>query len=327
VWCAASVVSHTSRRQVASLRRHLLPELRRAVAEMERALAAPAAAGGADPGAGPAPSAAVRAAKQELGPEFVESLARGLAVLAAFDGAPGPGRSLSALAEATGLPRATVRRSLITLRHLGYVADDGRLFRPEPRVLELGFAHLAGLPLARIARPHLARLVDRVHESASMAVLVGDEIQYAARVPTVRITSVDITVGSRFPAYATAMGRVLLAGLPPRERAARLGARPLPALTRHTVTAPERLLALLEETARDGYALVDEELEDGLRALAVPVRDRDGRVVAAVNVSSHTGRGPASDAVAAMLPPLREAAAAIDDDLRVVGRFTRPRVL
>jgi IclR family pca regulon transcriptional regulator len=327
VACAASVVSHTSRHTVDSLRRTFLPRLRRAVAELERALAAPPAVPEPEPVAPPA-AARARAAKRELGPGFVESLARGLSVLAAFDGpiqGPGGGRSLSSLAEATGLARATVRRSLITLQHLGYVAAEDGLFRPCPRVLELGFARLSGLALPDIARPHLVSLVGRVRDSASMSVLVGDDIQYAARVPTVRIMSVDITVGTRFPAYATSMGRVLLAGLPAEERADRLGRAALTPLTPHTVTDRARLAALLDRVAEQGYALVDEELEEGLRSLAVPVRDRAGRVVAAINVSMHASRRTAAQAVAEVLGPLREAAAAVESEVRVAGRYARVR--
>ncbi|WTY93136.1 helix-turn-helix domain-containing protein [Sphaerisporangium sp. NBC_01403] len=264
-----------------------------------------------------------RTSKRELGSEFVESLARGLRVLAAFEEAGVP---LSGLAEATGLARATVRRSLLTLVHLGYVAVEGSLFRPAPRVLDLGFACLSRLTLPQIARPHLSWLVERVHDSASMAVLAGDDIQYVARVPAVpavRIMSVDITPGTRFPAYATSMGRVLLAGLPPAGRAASLARADLRRLTRHTVTSAERLATLVDQVARDGYALVDQELEEGLRSVAVPVRDRGGEVVAAVSVSMHAGRGTTGQARENVLPPLREAAARIEDDLHVAGRFTR----
>ncbi|RBM06289.1 IclR family transcriptional regulator C-terminal domain-containing protein [Streptomyces sp. PT12] len=340
--CAASVVSHTSRHSLASLRRELLPPLRRAVAAMEATLAAPPppAAPEAPPEAPPesaagsaswAVAARLRAAKHELGAGFVESLARGLAVLASFDAAR-PACTLGELARATGLARATVRRSLITLEHAGYVArtgtaGSGEVFRPLPRVLELGYADLSGLTLPRIAGPHLARLVERVHESASLAVLAGDDIRYAARVPTVRIMSVDIAVGTRFPAYATSMGRVLLADLPTEERAARLRDMEPRPLTRHTVTDRAELAAVLDRVAREGHALVDGELEEGLRSLAVPVRDRASRAVAAVNVSTHAGRRTAAEASAALLPPLRDAAAAITADLRVASRFAPVRPL
>ncbi|GAA3805669.1 IclR family transcriptional regulator C-terminal domain-containing protein [Sphaerisporangium flaviroseum] len=322
--CAAGVVSHTSRHSAASLRDAVLPPLRRTVAAMEDALAS-AVPAPVPPSAVPAASQA-RTSKRELGPEFVESLARGLGVLTAFEETPRAGRggaTLSALTEATGLSRAAVRRSLTTLCRLGYVAEEGKLFGLTPRLLELGFARLSTQTLPQIAQPHLTWLARRVGDSASMAVLAGDDIQYVARVPMVRIMSVDITPGTRFPAYATSMGRVLLAGLPPDRRAASLARTDPRPLTRHTVTSPERLAALVEEAGREGYALVDQELEEGLRSAAVPVRDRTGSVVAAVNVSMHAGRGTAEQARESVLPSLREAAARIEEDLRVAGRFAR----
>lgn len=311
VVCAVSVVSHTSRHDTTSLRKEMLPRLRETVAVMERALAASPAA---------EPVSTPQTPVTGSGPEFVESLARGLAVLTAFTTA---GMSLSALAEATGLARATVRRALITLTHLGYVAAEGRLFRLTPRVLDLGYACLARLTLPRIAQPHLARLAGEVHDSASMAILTGDDIRYVARVPTERIMSVDITVGTRFPAYATSMGRVLLAGLSDADRSAYLARADLRPLTRRTVTSPARLSALLDRTARDGYALVDQELEEGLRSVAVPVRDRGGGVVAAVNVSTHAHRQAADQTRVTVLPALREAAARIERDLHIASRFAR----
>ncbi|MFJ5801973.1 IclR family transcriptional regulator domain-containing protein [Streptomyces decoyicus] len=328
--CALSVVSHTSRLSAAELPDAVLPRLRETVSAMEYALTLPREAASV-PDTAPGPSHPahatwMRASKQELGPEFVESMARGLITLTAF----GAGRAelpLTAVAEATGLARATARRALITLEHLGYLATDGKLFRPTPKVLELGFAHLSGLTLPAIAQPHLVALVERVHDSASMAVLSGDDIQYVARVPTVRIMSVNITLGTRFPAYPTSMGRVLLAGLTPAELSARLALTDLAPLTRHTVTDPGRLLALLEEVRSHGYALVDEELEEGLRSLAVPVRDRTGRVVSAVNVSTHAGRCTADEARERLLPALRTTAAAIEADLWVAGRYARIPVL
>ncbi|MEW9518274.1 IclR family transcriptional regulator domain-containing protein [Streptomyces tubercidicus] len=317
--CAVSVVSHTSRHTAESLREEILPRLRETVAIMEHELAqAPsarpqAAAGIADWTAG---------AKQERGPEFVESLARGLSVLTAF----GEGRAelpLSAIAEATGLPRATARRALITLEHLGYIAAQGASFRPTPQVLALGYPPLSRLTLAQIAQPHLADLVDEVSDSASLAVLTGDDIQYTARVASGRIMSVDITVGTRLPAYATAMGRVLLAGLPAEERSARLAHAALQPLTRHTVTSRAELASLLERVGREGHALVDEELEEGLRSIGVPVHDRDGQVVAAVNVALHTGRRTTAECRTVVLPALRTAAARIEADLHTAGRYAR----
>ncbi|MER8044410.1 IclR family transcriptional regulator C-terminal domain-containing protein [Streptomyces sp. NPDC094032] len=317
--CVLSVVSHTSRHDAGSLPEVLLPRLRDTAAVMERALReAPTAAP-------PAPTGLASwtgASKQELGREFVESLARGLTVLTAF----GEGREtlpLTAVAEATGLARATARRALITLEHLGCVAVDGRAFRLTPRVLSLGFPPLSRTTLTRIAQPHLAELAARVRESTSLAVLAGDEVQYTGRVETSRIMNVHITIGTRFPAYATSMGRVLLAGLAPEERAERLGRTEPAALTPYTVTGRAELGALLEEVGRQGYALVDEELEVGLRSIAMPVRDRAGRVVAAVNVALHSARRSRAECVAEVLPELAVTIGAIEADLHVTERFAR----
>ncbi|WP_329126523.1 IclR family transcriptional regulator domain-containing protein [Streptomyces sp. NBC_01465] len=312
--CAVSVVSHTSRHTLQSLKEAVLPRLREVRTELEAALAAPRTEA--------APAAAVDltlAVKREVGPGFLQSLARGLAVLVALGGDRGEGMTLSGLAEATGLARATVRRSLLTLEQLGQVACEGRQFRLAPRVLELGCARLSELTLPEIAGPHLTALVGRVHESASLVVLDGTDIRYVARVPTVRIMSVSITVGTRFPAYATSMGRVLLAGLAPGERPELPDV--LPALTRHTVTSPQELDSIVDRVAADGFALVDEELEEGLRSLAVPVRDARGRVVAALNVAQHAGRGTAEEARNALLPALREAAELIEADLRALRSY------
>ncbi|WP_254645859.1 IclR family transcriptional regulator domain-containing protein [Streptomyces malaysiensis] len=230
-------------------------------------------------------------------------------------GGLGGGMTLTAVAEATGLARATARRSLLTLVELGYAEADGRTFRPLPRVLELGYAPLAELGFTDIAQPHMRELVRTVHESASLAVLDGGDIRYIARVPTVRIMSVNITIGTRFPAYATSMGRVLLAGLDTDARAAHLAdVRPRP-LTRHTVTSVPELARVVERAAAEGHALVDQELEEGLRSLAVPVRDARGRVMAALNVATHAGRGTAESVRGELLPALRATAARIEADL------------
>ncbi|WAP58844.1 IclR family transcriptional regulator domain-containing protein [Streptomyces sp. S465] len=260
--------------------------------------------GEAGPGRGPADGARGRA-----------DGARGRADAGPYGGARRGGMTLSAVAEATGLARATARRSLLTLVERGYAEADGRVFRPLPRVLELGYAPLADLGFTEIAQPHMRELVRTVHESASLAVLDGGDIRYIARVPTVRIMSVNITIGTRFPAYATSMGRVLLAGLDADARAAHLaGVEPRP-LTRHTVTSVPELARVVERAAADGYALVDQELEEGLRSLAVPVRDARGRVVAALNVATHAGRGAAESVRRDLLPALCAAAARIEADL------------
>ncbi|WP_254705685.1 IclR family transcriptional regulator domain-containing protein [Streptomyces vilmorinianum] len=281
---------------------------------------------GSESGSGSEPSPGLadwtHASKQELGRGFVESLARGLTVLTAF-GENRAALPLSAVADATGLARATARRALITLEHLGYVGAEGRLFRLTPKVLALGFPHLSRMSLPQIAAPHLAELSRSVHDSASLAVLAGEDIRYTARVATRRIMSVHITVGTRFPAHATSMGRVMLAGLPPEARAAWLAGIEPQALTPHTVTSRAELAALLEQVREQGYALVDEELEQGLRSIAVPVRDRAGAVVAAVNVAMHSSRRSVEECVGEVLPELRATVSRIEEDLRTAGRFAR----
>lgn len=233
------------------------------------------------------PDAAAGPGSPAPGDQFVQSLARGLSVITAFD-ADHPSMTLSDIAGRTGLTRATARRFLHTLVELGYVRFDGKWFTLTPQVLRLGTAYLSGLGLPQIAQPHLEQLSARLGESTSAAVLDGDEIVYVARVATRRIMTVGITVGTRFPAYATSMGRVLLAGLPPEELEAHLARTDLAALTGHTVVEPDRLRAELDRVRAQGWALVDQELEAGLRSVAAPLRDRDGEVVAAINVSTST---------------------------------------
>ncbi|MET7539507.1 IclR family transcriptional regulator C-terminal domain-containing protein [Streptomyces sp. NPDC005349] len=324
VACVVSVVSHTSRHTAASLREAMLGRLRDAVTEMEEALRGPVPDAPAPTGPdATGPDAAWAAeAKQRLGRDFVESLARGLAVLTVF----GPGRAelnLTGIAAATGLARATARRALITLEHLGYVASRGRGFRLTPRVLALGFPPLSHLTLAEIATPHMRALSAELHDSVSLTVLDGDDIRYTARVATSRVMSVNISVGTRFPAFATSMGRVLLAGLAPAERAAFLARADLAPLTPRTVTGADRLGALLDDVRHQGHALVDGELEEGLRSVAVPVRDLAGQVVAAVNVATHSSRRELARVTDEVLPALLATASRIEADLHVAGRFAR----
>jgi IclR family transcriptional regulator, pca regulon regulatory protein len=243
--------------------------------------------------------------------EHVRSLERGLAVIKAFD-AEHPSQSLSDVARRTGLTRAAARRFLLTLAELGYVRTDGKLFALTPRVLELGFAYLSSLSLSEIAAPHLEALVREVRESASVSVLDGSEVVYVARVPTSRIMTVAITIGSRLPAFATSMGRVLLAALPADERERRLAALPAHPLTERTITDPADLARELDAVREAGYCVVDQELELGLRSISVPVQDRTGAVVAAANVSTRAG---SRDVVREVLPALRACAAAISADL------------
>jgi IclR family transcriptional regulator, pca regulon regulatory protein len=335
VVCALSVVSHTSRHTAESLRDHALPRMQETAQAMEAALAKAGPHGDPrSPRAGresacdhahsyrlTTPASGIDDAKQDLGPQYLRSLARGLAVLTALGGRRG-GMPLSAVADAAELPRATARRALITLHQEGYVGHpdpEGRLFAPLPTVLELGYARILSRGAEDLVRPHLTRLTRQVHESASVAVLCGPDISYVARVATSRIMQVVITVGTRFPAYATSMGRVLLAALPEPERKARIAATRLEPLTRFTVTDPDALAEILSGVAENGYALVDQELEEGLRSMAVPLRDCHSRVVAALNVSMHAGRDDPQHAREAILPAMMETAARISDDLAAMG--------
>jgi IclR family pca regulon transcriptional regulator len=251
----------------------------------------------------------------DRGEHFVQSLERGLAVIRAF-GSEDPELTLSDVARRTGLTRAAARRFLLTLADLGYVRSDGRHFALTPRVLELGYAYLSSLSLPEIAEPHLERLAAEIHESSSVSVLDGDDIVYVGRVPTSRIMRVSINVGTRFPAYATSMGRVLLASLPDAELEAYLARAQLRPLTPKALATPAALRAELQRIRAQGWALVDQELEEGLRSVAAPIRGRDGRVVAAVNVSTHASRTTKEAVRKQLLPPLLQTATRIEADLR-----------
>ena len=256
---------------------------------------------------------------------FVQSLERGLAVIRAFD-ADNSELTLSEVARATGLTRAATRRFLLTLVDLGYVRTDGRLFTLSPRVLELGYAFLSSMTLPEVAQPHLERLAAQVHESTSVSVLDDESVVYVARVATSRIMTVTINVGTRFPAYATSMGRVLLAGLRPQDLDAYFGRADLRAFTQRTLSTPDKLRAAVERVRNQGWAIVDQELEEGLRAVAAPVRDRSGRVVAAINVSTHSTRTSLGQMRRDLLPPLLATAARIEADLELAqgGGGSRP---
>jgi IclR family transcriptional regulator, pca regulon regulatory protein len=252
-------------------------------------------------------------------PDFVQSLERGLAVIRAFDRGR-PELTLSEVATATGVTRAAARRFLLTLAELGYVRSDGRFFSLSPRVLELGYAYLSSLSLPEVAEPHLEALVAEVNESSSVSVLDGSEIVYVARVPVSRIMTVAISVGTRFPAYATSMGRVLLAGLPEAALDGYLERVALQRLTAKTVGSAKALRSELQRVRTQGWSIVDQELEEGLRAAAAPIRDRSGRTVAAVNVSAHASRTSLESMRRDIVPPLLAAAARISADLPANGR-------
>jgi IclR family pca regulon transcriptional regulator len=242
-------------------------------------------------------------------PNFMASLARGLAVIRAFT-QQRRNLTIAQLSQRTAIPRAAVRRCLYTLTALGYVAtDDGRSYALRPRILALGHAFLSSTPLVYAVQPLLEQITSLLHESSSMAVLEGDDILYIARSSTTtRLLSIELGIGSRLPAYCTSMGRVLLAGLAASALDAYLARVALVKLTGRTVATADELKRALQAVRRDGYCIVDQELEIGLRSIAVPVVDRAGHTVAAINVGTQSSRVPVSEMEARFLPPLRAAA-------------------
>lgn len=245
---------------------------------------------------------------------FIASLARGLSVIRAF----GPQRrsmTLSEVAVQADITRAGARRILLTLHRLGYVTVDGRRFRLTPKILDLGYSFLSSLDIWEFAEPIMERLVETVHESCSASVLDGDDIVYVLRVPTHRIMSINLGIGTRLPAYATSMGRVLLATLSDTELANYLERTSRPPLTPFTVTGGDELRGIIGEVRRARWCLVDQELEEGLRSIAVPLTNGKGRVVAALNISAHASRVSAAQLVSDLLPHLQDAQRQIDTGL------------
>jgi IclR family transcriptional regulator, pca regulon regulatory protein len=254
------------------------------------------------------PASALRAFAGD--PNFMASLARGLAVIRAFT-QQRRHLTIAQLSQRTGIPRAAVRRCLYTLSKLGYIAtdDDGRAYVLRPSILALGHAYLSSTPLANAVQPLLDRITRELHESSSMAVLEGDDILYIARSSTnARVMSIDLGIGSRLPAYCTSMGRVLLAGLPQPELKAYLARAKLTRLTNKTVATADELVNVLKSVRRNGHAVVDQELELGLRSIAVPVSDHDGRPVAAINIGTQSSRVSIAEMESRFLPLLRAAA-------------------
>ncbi|MGO9962652.1 MAG: IclR family transcriptional regulator C-terminal domain-containing protein [Acidimicrobiales bacterium] len=245
----------------------------------------------------------------------MQSLARGLSVIRAFS-AERPEMTLAEVARQTGMTRATVRRLLFTLEALGYAKFDGKRFSLTPAVLDIGYAYLSSLDLASIAQPEMEALVDRTHESTSAAVLDGAEIVYVVRVPTKRIMTISLGLGSRLPAHATSMGRVLLADLSIDQLDAHLPQGPWPSFTAQTIVDRETLIIELQRVRDDGWALVDQELEEGVRSVAAPLRDRSGKTVAALNISSHAGRIDKGVLLNEFLPDLMQTAERINERLR-----------
>ncbi|PAU62779.1 IclR family transcriptional regulator [Pseudomonas sp. PIC25] len=237
-------------------------------------------------------------------PNFMTSLARGLAVIHAFQERKRH-LTIAQISHRTEIPRAAVRRCLHTLMKLGYVTTDGRSYSLLPKVLTLGHAYLSSTPLAVTAQPILDRLSEQLHEAFSMATLEGDEILYIARSATPqRLISVDLSVGSRLPAYCTSMGRILLAALDDAALDDYLSHADLQVKTSRTLHTPEALRASIEDIRRQGWVIIDQELEVGLRSLAVPVRDSSGQVLAALNVGTHAGRVSRQELENRFLPAL-----------------------
>jgi IclR family transcriptional regulator, pca regulon regulatory protein len=251
--------------------------------------------------------------REETGPDFVEALARGLDVIKAFR--PGrPTMTLSEVAAEAGLARPTARRFLITLQDLGYVRARAGGFSLTPRVLELGTSYVESLGLWDVARPHMEALVARTNESTSIAQLDGSDIVYVARVAVPKIVTLSVTIGTRFPALQTSLGKVLLAALSDDEvdavlaERSRSGIRPV-----WNPSRTERTAALREVRAR-GWGLADEELAPGIRSIAAPLRDGAGAVIAALNVNAHAGETSLEKLTTEHLPALLAAAAAVSAD-------------
>jgi IclR family pca regulon transcriptional regulator len=264
------------------------PAIRRAAARP------PGAAPGPDPYAGD--------------PNFMASLARGLQVIRAFSEFRS-NLTISQVSQATGIPRAAARRCLYTLKVLGYVDEVDRRFSLRPQVLTLGHAYLSSTPLAVVAQPYLDAVSQTVHESCSAAILDGDDIVYICRSAEKRILSISLLVGTRLPAYCTALGQVLLAQLPSEELEAYLARVKLVGRTDNTITSVTKLRKVIAQVRKADFALLDQELEVGLRSIAVPVRDARGSVVAAINVGTHASRFSLAELESRCLPPLRQCAA------------------
>jgi IclR family pca regulon transcriptional regulator len=253
-------------------------------------------------------------ATYEGNPDFVLSLARGLTVIEAFQDQQN-GVTVADVAARTGLSRAAVRRLLITLEMLGYASHTGPVYRLSTRVLRLGFSFLSSFSLAALAAPVLEQLSESFHESCSLSVLEGDEIVYVARSATKRVMSVGLSIGSRLPAYCTSMGRVLLAALSDAELDAQLQRATPMVYTPKTIFDKPALRAEIHRVRQQRYALVDEELEMGLRALAVPIVNRAGRTVAAMNTGVHVSRVSQNDLLTRFLPALQSSATLLGQSL------------
>lgn len=250
------------------------------------------------------------------GDGYVQSFARGLEVIRSFS-ADAPSQTLTEVAERSGLTRAGARRILLTLQSLGYVTLEGKVFSLTPRILDLGFAYLSSMPIWNLAEPVMEKLVAEVRESCSVAVLDGTDIVYVLRIPTHKIMSINLGVGSRLPAYCTSLGRVLLGALPDEELVERLKRSDITTRTKYTVTGMKDLLARMEQVRKQGWSMVNQELEEGLVSMSAPITDRAGRTVAALNISGQANRTSAKIMQETMLPQLLSAAKDISRMLTV----------
>lgn len=263
-------------------------------------------------------------ARAEAGPDFVEALARGLDVIAAFR--PGrPTMSLSEVAAETGLARPTARRFLLTLQRLGYVRAEATGYSLTPRVLELGTAYVQSLGLWDVAQPHMEALVARTNESTSIAQLDGSDVVYVARVAVPKIVTLSVSIGTRFPALQTSLGKVLLAALGDDEVEEVLAQPSRSGLVPAWVPDRQERRAVLREVRARGWALSDEQLARGIRSVAAPLRDGAGRVVAAMNVNAHAGETSLERLTQEHLPALLAAAADVSADFARLA--TLPRVV
>lgn len=250
--------------------------------------------------------------------DIMGGLAKGLATIETFT-AERPRQSISEVSGASGLDRATARRCLLTLAYLGYAEYDGKFFTLTPRVLRLGTACLATMPLPQLVQPLLDSLSEQLGESSSVSILDGADIVYVARAAQKKVMSIALMPGSRLPAYCTSMGRVMLAALSEDEARALLASAPLPKRTSHTMIDPETILAELAKVRSQGYSLIDQEVELGLRSIAVPLPNARGVVVAAANVGVPATQVGVDELVALYLAPLLR----LQSELRAVLRHAK----
>jgi IclR family pca regulon transcriptional regulator len=238
---------------------------------------------------------------------YVDAFARGLAVIRAFD-AEHRALSLSEVAEAACISRASARRLLATLVHLGYMHSDGKIFRLTPKVMQLGYAYLAGQSLTEIVEHYVVEVAEQTGESSSVCVLDDTDVVYVGRASVKKIMSINLSVGTRLPAWATANGRVLLSGLDDRELVPRLERSSIAAYAPQTLTRIDDLVRVIRKASADGYSFTSQELEAGLTAVAVPLKDKTGRIIAAMNVAGHVHRNSQEKMLQENLPVLQRAA-------------------